>query len=154
MIGREFLVGAAVAALAACSALAPKFEKPEVSVAGVELAGGNLLQQNFRVKLNVRNPNNRDLPVTRLRADLNVAGEHVASGENDHAFVVPAQGSTEIYLTVTANLALTLLKLAQRPDGGSGAIDYDVTGSASLDLPFLHDLPFRQKGTFALHGAP
>jgi len=91
MIGREFLVGAAVAALAACSALAPKFEKPEVSVAGVELAGGNLLQQNFRVKLNVRNPNNRDLPVTRLRADLNVAGEHVASGENDHAFVVPAK---------------------------------------------------------------
>jgi len=122
-------------------------------VAGVEMAGGNLLQQNFRVKLNVRNPNNRDLPVTRLHADLNVGGEHAASGDNDHAFVVPARGSTDIDLTVTANLALTLLKLAQRPDGGSGAIDYDVTGSASLDLPFLHDLPFRQKGSFSLRGA-
>ncbi len=150
MTVRRFLWGAAAAALAACSVLAPRFEKPEVSVAGVEMAGGNLLQQNFRVKLNVRNPNNRDLPVIRLHAELNVGGEHVASGDNDHAFVVPAQGSTDVDINVTANLALTLLKLAQRPDGGSGSIDYAVTGSASLDLPFLHDLPFRQQGSFSL----
>ena len=31
------------------------------------------------------------------------------------------------------------------------SIDYEVTGAASLDLPFLHDLPFHQTGSFPLH---
>jgi len=153
MTGRNFLLGMMAALLAACSALTPRFEKPEVSVAGLELAGGNLLQQNFVVKSNIHNPNDRELPVTSLHADLTVGGEHVASAVNNHAFVVPAQGTTQFDMTLTANLGLALLKLSQRPDGGSAPIEYDVTGSASLDLPFLHDLTFHQKGSFAWHSS-
>jgi hypothetical protein len=29
-------------------------------------------------------------------------------------------------------------------------VDYDLTGSASIDLPFLRDLPFQQKGSLPL----
>jgi LEA14-like dessication related protein len=151
--GRKFLVGAAASLLAACAALAPRFERPELTVAGVELAAGNLLQQNFLVKFNIRNPNDRSLPVTSLRAELTVAGEHIASGVNNHAFVVPAQGSTQFDMTITANLGLALLKLVQQPDGASAGMTYELTGSARLDLPLLHDLPFNQKGTFAWHGS-
>jgi LEA14-like dessication related protein len=132
----------------ACSLVAPHFEKPILSVAGIELVGGNLLQQNFLVKFNVQNPNDRALPVTGLHAELNVLGERVASGIIDHAFVVPAQASSQFDMTISANLALVLFKLKQSADKHSDDIDYELTGAASIDLPYLREVPFRQRGVF------
>ena len=54
------------------------------------MRGGNLLQQNFAVKLKIQNPNDRALPVSGLHAELNVGGEQIASGVSNRAFVVPA----------------------------------------------------------------
>jgi LEA14-like dessication related protein len=139
--------------LAACSALAPKFTRPTVSVIAVEMRGGNLLQQNFAVKLNVQNPNDRALPVTGLRVSLSTDGEEIASGVSDHAFVVPPFGESEFDMTIKANLALALIKLSQKRDQHADSIDYDVSGAASIDLPFLHDLPFHQTGSFPLNGS-
>ena len=135
---------------AACSLVAPHFEKPILSVAGIELVGGNLLQQNFLVKFNVQNPNDRALPVTGLHAELNVLGERVASGVVDRAFVVPAQGSSQFDMTIRANLALVLLKLKSSTDKHSDGVDYELTGVASIDLPFLREVPFQQRGVFSL----
>ena len=138
--------------LAACSLVTPKFERPTLSVAGIELVNGNLLQQNFRVKFNIQNPNDRSLPVSGLHAALSVGGEHVAQGENERAFVVPAKGDAGFDMMITANVALALLKLANKMDQHGDSIDYDVSGAASIDLPFLRDLPFHQTGSFSLKG--
>jgi LEA14-like dessication related protein len=135
---------------AACSLLAPKFERPTLTVISIELLKGNFLQQDFLVKLNIQNPNDRALPVTSVHAELNVAGERVASGVSNRAVVVPAQGASDFDMTITANVALALLKLSQSTDKHSGSIDYDMTGAASIDLPFLRALPFHQNGSFAL----
>ena len=135
---------------AACSLVAPHFERPVLTVAGIELLGGNLLQQNFLVKFNVQNPNDRALPVTGLHAELNVLGERVASGIVDRAFVVPAQGSSQFDMTISANLALVLFKLKASTDKRSDDIDYELTGTANIDLPFLREVPFRQRGVFSL----
>jgi LEA14-like dessication related protein len=135
---------------AACSLVAPHFERPILTVAGIELVGGNLLQQNFLVKFNVQNPNDRALPVTGLHAELNVLGERVASGIVDRAFVVPAQGSSQFDMTISANLALVLFKLKANSDKRSDDIDYELTGAASIDLPFLREVPFHQNGVFSL----
>jgi LEA14-like dessication related protein len=125
----------------------PKFERPILSVSSIEMQGGNLLQQNFLVKFQVQNPNNRALPVSGLHAELNVAGQHIASGVSNRSFVVPPMGSSEFDMTITANMALALLQLANQH---TDVIDYEVTGAASLDLPFMHDLPFHQTGSFSL----
>jgi LEA14-like dessication related protein len=137
----------------ACSALAPKFNRPNISVASIEMRGGNFLQQNFAVKLNIQNPNNRVLPVNGLHIELNVGGEQIASGVSDHAVVVPAFGESEFDMTIKANMALALLNLANKLDQHSDRIDYDLTGVASIDLPFLRDLAFHQTGSFLLKGA-
>jgi len=134
--------------LAACT---PHFEKPTVSVVGVQLQGGNLFQQNFLVTLKVHNPNNRVLPVSRLSADLRTDGEAIASGESNGAFKVPALGDADFGVSVKANMALLLVQLAKRHDDRSDQIDYDVTGVVSLDLPFLRSLPFHQNGAFSWH---
>jgi LEA14-like dessication related protein len=135
---------------AACSLLAPHFERPILTVVGIELVGGNLLQQNFLVKFNVQNPNDRALPVTSLHAELNVLGERVASGIVDRAFVVPAHGSSQFDMTIGANLALVLFKLKASADKRSDDIDYELTGAANIDLPFLREVPFQQRGAFSL----
>jgi LEA14-like dessication related protein len=131
--------------LAACS---PKFERPNLTVVGIEMQGGNFLQQNFLVKFQVQNPNDRALPVSGLHAELNVGGQRIASGVSNRAFVVPPMGQSEFDLTISANVAMALMQLANRH---ADSIDYDVTGAASLDLPFLHDLPFHQTGSLSLN---
>ena len=138
--------------LAACSLMAPKFERPTLSVTGIELVNGNLLQQHFRVKFNIQNPNDRALPVSGLHAALSVGGEPVAQGQNERAFVVPAKGDADFDMMITANMALALLKLGHVMDQHADSIAYEVSGAASVDLPFLHDLPFHQTGSFSLKG--
>jgi len=140
----------ALFALALClAACAPKFERPNISVVSIEMQKGNLLQQTFAVKFEVQNPNPQSLPVKGLHAELNVGGERIASGVSNHPFVVPPMGSSYFDMTFTANMALALLKLANQQ---ADSIDYEVTGAASLDLPFMHELPFHQNGSFPLKG--
>ena len=150
MVPRLLQIIALTVCVGACSLMTPKFNRPTVTVTSIELRGGNLLKQNFAVKLNIQNPNDRPLPVHGLHAELNVGGEQIASGVSDRAVVIPASGESEFDLTITANLALALLKLADRANQHADSIDYELTGAASLDLPFLRNLPFRQSGTLKL----
>ena len=92
--------------------------------------------------------------MTSLHIELHVGGEQIATGVNTAPFVVAAHGDNEFDMTITANMAMALLKLASRKDPHSDAIDYDMTGGASIDLPFLRDLPFHQSGTFSLGSGP
>lgn len=140
-------------AVAGC-ALAPSYQRPVLSVVSVELAGGNLLQQNLLVTFDIQNPNRRALPVTGLHAEVTVDGQRLASGVSNRPFVVPAQGSTQFDMNISANLGVLLLKLGQHGDGNANGIDYDMTGAASVDLPFLHELAFHQHGSFPLHTSP
>ena len=142
--------GAVSLVVGACSLMAPKFNRPNVSVISIEMVSANLLQQRFAVKLNIQNPNDRELPVRGLHTELHVGGQQIASGVSDHAFTVPAFGESEFDMTITANVALAWLVLADKVNNGAKSIDYDLTGAASIDLPFLRDLPFRQHGSFSL----
>jgi LEA14-like dessication related protein len=135
-------------ALLLCAAgCTPKFERPTITVTSIDMQSGNILQQNFLVKFQVQNPNDRTLPVSGLHAELDVGGQRIASGVSNRAFVVPPMGQSEFDMTITANMALALLQLANQH---TDSIDYEVTGAASLDLPFLHALPFHQSGSFSL----
>jgi LEA14-like dessication related protein len=147
------LIAAVLAlALSACSLLRPHYEQPTVTVLGIELRGGNLLQQNFAVKLHVQNPNSQALPVRDLHFTLNVDGEAVADGVNERAFVVPARGEMDFDMNISANLAVVILKLAAKHQARDDSLNYEVTGAASVDLPFLRSIAFHQSGSLPLSG--
>jgi LEA14-like dessication related protein len=135
-------------ALAAC-ALAPKFEAPQLSVADVQVLGGDFFQQRLRVRMHVQNPNDRALPVQGITYRLEVEGQEFATGESAASFMVPALGEADFDMNVSTNLASTLVKIL---GGGANtkALAYHLTGKVTLSEGFLRSVPFDQRGTFKL----
>ncbi len=153
---RRVLICAIVASLglcvflAGCSLIAPKFEKPRLSLSGVQLLEGNLFQQNFLAHLHVQNPNDRELPVNGIQLELSLEGQKVATGVTDRAFTVAPFGQSNFDMVVSANMATGLLKLLKKANRNDGAIDYEMQGSVSLDMAFVQSLPFHERGSFKL----
>ncbi|MEO7775434.1 MAG: LEA type 2 family protein [Steroidobacteraceae bacterium] len=136
--------------LGACSAVVPKLQTPRLQVVGVEVLRSDLLQQQLRVRMHVQNPNDRALPVRGITYTLEVAGEDFARGESDRNFTVPALGEMEFDVSVTANAAGTLLRLATRPGGMGDNLEYRLRGKLSLSAGLLRSIPFDQRGSLKL----
>lgn len=136
-----------LAALTGCAYA--HLEKPKLEVVDMQLLKGDLLQQQLKLRMRVLNPNDRQLPVAGITYELVVAGEAFAHGESERDFLVPALGSAEFDVNVTANAATALLKILA---GGRKleTVDYRLTGKVALSSGMLRSIPFDQKGTFNL----
>jgi len=143
-----FILGALI--LPGCAAFAPQFTRPDLSVVAIEMQSGSFLQQNFIVTLEIHNPNDRTLPVDRVDATLTLAGEAVASGVTSRPFVVPADGATRFRMLITANMAAGILALVGRMNAHQQTIDYQLSGTVRLRLPFMRSLPFSESGSLPL----
>jgi LEA14-like dessication related protein len=130
---------------------APHLERPELSIAGVQLQGTTVWEQHLRVRVHVHNPNDRPLPVKSIGYTLEVMGQPAASGQSDAGFVVPAQGDAEFDMSVTTNLAGALLQLLARGSQAlSQEVPYRLAGKVELSQGLLRSIPFDQRGTFRL----
>ena len=136
--------------LGACALVHPHIEQPVVRVVAVQLRGGNLKQQNFLVKLNVQNPNDRALPVRELTFALKVEGADFASGLSEQAFTVPALGDADFQMDISANLAFAVLTLADKRQHHAEGLAYELTGTARLGAPFMKRVGFHQTGSLPL----
>ena len=137
----------ALIALSSCSSM--KMEKPHLEVVNVQMLKGDLLQQEFKVRMRVDNPNDRELPVRSITYKLQLAGEEFAQGESASSFTVPAKGSTEFDLSMKANAASMALRLL----GGGRKLEnleYRLVGKVSLSSGMMRSIPFDEKGEFKL----
>lgn len=142
------LVGAASVG---CSLVAPHFERPHLEVIKVDIEGSQFLQQRFRVRIRVDNPNDRALPVRAISFTMQVAGEDFGYGATAAPFTVPANGQGEFEAIVTTDLATALIKIMPRIKDRSQPIEYRLAGKVETDLAFLSSVPFDQRGTFTLN---
>ena len=148
---RAAIAGCAVSALlSAGCVLTPKFTTPTLTVAGVQVEGGDLLEQRLKVRVHVANPNDRRLPVKGVVYTLEIEGQPFASGESAASFVVPPLGETEFDMNVTTNMAGTLMRLLARGSGALQNVSYHLSGKISLSEGWLQSIPFEQRGTFRL----
>jgi LEA14-like dessication related protein len=147
------------AAIAACAvsalltsgcALTPRLTTPTLTVAGLQVEGGDLLEQRLKVRVHVANPNDRRLPIRGVVYTLEIEGQPFASGEAAESFVVPALGETEFDMNVTTNMAGTLMRLLARGPDALQSVSYHLTGKISLSEGWLQSIPFEQRGTFRL----
>jgi LEA14-like dessication related protein len=142
-------VACLILVLAAGCALAPRFQEPQLDLIDLQMLRGDLLQQELRVRLLVRNPNPRELVVRGIQYRVKIAGEDFGHGESERDFTVPANGETEFDASLKANTAAMVLRLL-----GSGrrldAIDYQVSGTVMLAKGMKRNISFDRAGQFKL----
>ena len=135
-------------ALSACSLLVPKLQTPNLSIVDIEVRKANLLEQQLRVRMRVENPNDRTLPIQGLSYTVYLGGQEFATGASDASFVVPALGTAEFDMDVTANAAGAFFAILSQPRGQG--IDYHMKGRVQLSHGWLRSIPFEESGTFTL----
>jgi len=143
-MGRRPFIVTLTALLAAC-ATAQKLEPPKVSIVGLQVVSAEVWSQRLKVRLQLHNPNDRDLPVSALEYTVEIAGQNVASGSYADSFVVPAHGDAEFDTNVTANLAGALLRLLTHVP--STLVPYRLAGKITL-AGGLGRIPFEEHASF------
>jgi len=142
---RRFSIALAALGLSGCALFVPKLEKPTLSVVNVQMLKSDLWHQELKLRMRVRNPNDRALPVKGLWYELDVDGQELAHGMSGDSFVVPALGEAEFDMSVSANMATVLFKVLSQ---GSNQVDYRLNGKIALSAGLFRSIPFNDQGSF------
>lgn len=130
-----------------CAGLGPKLETPRLSVVKVGMVSADIFSQQFRVRMRVQNPNDRELPIKGLDYQLFLEGDSFAEGVTEAPFTVPALGETEFDMTVRTNFVSSIGRLLSRLENkDSPQVEYVISGKVFVDLPFVRSIPFRDGG--------
>jgi LEA14-like dessication related protein len=135
-------------ALSGCALFVPKLQTPSLAIIDIEVVKANLLEQRLQVRMRVENPNDRSLPIQGLSYTVYLSGQEFATGASDASFVVPALGTAEFNMDVTANAAGAIFAILSQPRGQG--IDYHMKGRVELSRGWLRSIPFEQSGSFML----
>lgn len=132
--------------------LTSDLEPPEVSLAGMGFGRPGLFEQELRIDLRLRNPNEFDIAIDSVRFALEVNEEPFAHGRTIEELDLPALGEAVVPVTVnvpTNDLIDRVIAL-----GFERRLDYRLTGEAELDSLFLRKVPFHREGKLALPRIP
>jgi LEA14-like dessication related protein len=146
----KHLLSCAVALfLSGCAALGPDLEVPRLSLVSVAMTSADIFNQSFLVKVNVDNPNDRELPIKGIDYKLFLEGDSFAEGESSKAFTVPAKGDIDFDMTVRTNFVSGAGRLLSRLNGRD-QVNYVVEGKLRTDISMLKKIPFQETGTVSL----
>jgi LEA14-like dessication related protein len=132
--------------LAGCSMLRPDLQVPRLTLVSVAMTSGDIFNQQFLVKVNVQNPNARELPVTGIDYKLFLEGDSFAEGVSEKPFTVPAEGDIDFDMTVRTNFVSGAARLISRLNGRD-QVNYVVEGKVLTDISMLKKIPFQETGT-------
>ncbi len=75
------------------------------------------------------------------------AGVDFASGVTPNAFKIPANGEHLVEIDVTTNLLRSAQQLVRYFKDSPESLDYQLSGSIQVDIPFVGAVPFSRSGT-------
>lgn len=140
---RRLLILCCVLMLAGCAGLGA-LEKPQVSLAGLELQEVGLFEQRFLVTLRVTNPNDRSVTVDGVEFALDLNGEQFASGVGSDKVTLPRRGEALVKLTVATSMGRVWRQL-RALQSLSKPLAYRMTGK--LYTPWIPGgMPFDKTG--------
>lgn len=137
------VIGACV--LGAC---APVWQKPQVRLVQVRMAGGSLFQQKLKLQLLVQNPNGMDIGLESLNFDLLIGEERFARGQSNNPVTIPKQGEAHVEVEAQAQL-LSLLSRVSELATADGKLQYRLKGEARIS--HYGRAPFDQPGELDLN---
>lgn len=138
----------AMSLLAGCAGIS-NLESPRLAVVSVGMVSADVFSQQFRIRLHVQNPNDRELPIKGMEYELFLQGDSFAEGVSNEPFVVPALGEAEFDTVVRTNFISSIGRLLSKTDRGS-KVQYAFVGKVHLSQGFLRTLPFSETGTVDL----
>lgn len=127
-----------------CAALRTyQAEAPGVRVANIELAKFSFSEQVLDVTLDVSNPNGYALAIDGIDYELLVQGEALADGATSEGFTLPANGSSQVQISVAGDLLDGMSRYREWQEQGGGAVDYVLAGAlrvagVPVSLPFSY----------------
>jgi LEA14-like dessication related protein len=133
-------------ALASCAMLGPKLAVPRLTIIGASMMSADVFSQQFRLRLHVQNPNDRELPIKGIDYKVFLQGDSFAEGVSNAPFVVPALGETEFDMTVRTNFVSSVGRLLSRLNGAT-QVEYVIEGKVLTDLGMARKIPFQESGT-------
>jgi len=135
--------------LSGCAALRPDLQPPQLTLVSIAMTSADIFNQQFLVKVNVENPNDRELPITGIDYKLFLEGDSFAEGVSNKPFTVPAQGDIDFDMTVRTNFVSGAGRLLSRLNGRD-QVNYVVEGKVLTDISMLKKIPFQETGTVNL----
>ena len=138
-----------VLCLTACSAMAPKLAVPKLALVTVAMTSADIFNQQFLVRVNVQNPNDRELPITGIDYKLFLEGDSFSEGVSNKPFTVPAQGDIDFDMVVRTNFVSGAARLMSRLHGRD-QVQYVVEGKILTDISMMKKIPFQETGTVSL----
>lgn len=149
LVARLLLIVALLATGSSCSSLRPELEAPRLALIHVAMTSADIFNQQFLVRVNVQNPNDRELRITGLDYKLFLEGDGFAEGVLNKPFVIPAAGETDFDMTVRTNFVSGVGRLLSRLNGRT-QVNYSVEGKLMTDIRFLKKIPFNETGSVNL----
>ena len=138
--------------LAACAGLTSDVEPPDVSLAGLGVSRPGLFEQELRLDLRLRNPNDFAIGIERVRFALEVNDRTFANGRTNQAFELPALGETVVPVIVSVPTNDLISRLMEV--GSERRLEYRLSGEAELDSLLFGTLPFERDGSLSLPEIP
>ena len=148
-LARCLLILTLAIGLNGCSALRPELKAPRLALVSVAMTSADIFNQQFLVRMNVENPNDRELPITGLDYKLFLEGDGFAEGKLNKPFTIPANGETDFDLTVRTNFVSGVGRLLSRLNGRT-QVNYAIEGKLLTDIRFLKKIPFNETGSVNL----
>jgi LEA14-like dessication related protein len=133
--------------LGACASVAPPpdLKAPEIQLSDLSIQRFDLAEMVFDLKLDMLNGNAVSMPLSDLKADLQILGLAVASARAPQAFTIPAGGRTAVPLQLSVPFGkITEAMRALRAPNAQDQL-YSLAGSVAWG-PLKLPLRFERKG--------
>ncbi len=94
-----------ISLLTGCAGMQSLPQKPEVTLAGVELIEAGIFEQTFNIKLRIHNPNNIDLPLDGITIKLTLNQQPFATASSTQTLTIPRLSSRVVDVAAISTLA-------------------------------------------------
>lgn len=138
-----------LAGLSLGGCVSSSLQAPDLTLVNVSMVSADIFSQQFRIRLLVQNPNDRELPIKGLEYELYLQGDSFADGFSEKPFIVPPHGEKEFDTMVRTQFVSSIARLLTKLNangGTAGKVEYAFIGKVHLSKGIVRKIPFSESG--------